>query len=136
MLDASMPTILATPLVSAVIIALFLRRKGNLAAGVSVAAAGILCALSLKLIFGGGAEDVAYKWIELGALRIDLGFLWNANTATMLFVVAFVGFWIHVFSLGYMHNDEAKARYFGGLSIFMFSKQHVIIVFYRAVFWW
>ena len=138
MLDASMPTILATPLVSAVIIALFLRRKGNLAAGVSVAAAGILCALSLKLIFGGGAEDVAYKWIELGALRIDLGFLWNANTATMLFVVAFVGFWIHVFSLGYMHNDEAKARYFGGLSIFMFSMLGIVFadnLFMLFIFW-
>ena len=138
MFEASMPTILLTPLISAVIIALFLRRKGNLAAGVSVAAAGILCILSLQLIFGEGGNPVTYKWLELGALQINLGFLWDPNTATMLFVVAFVGFWIHVFSLGYMHDDEGKARYFGGLSIFMFSMLGIVFadnLFMIFIFW-
>ena len=139
MFDASMPTILATPLIAAAIIALFLRRQGNLAAGVSVAAAGILCVLSLKLIFGGEeVEPFTHKWLELGALKIDFGFLWNHNTATMLFVVAFVGFWIHVFSLGYMHDDEAKARFFGGLSIFMFSMLGIVFadnLFMIFIFW-
>ena len=97
-----------------------------------MAAAGILCVLSLQLIFGNGAESIAYKWLEIGSLRIDMGFLWNHETATMLFVVAFVGFWIHVFSLGYMNDDESKARYFGGLSIFMFSM--LGIVFMRQPF--
>ena len=60
-----MLTILVTPLISAALIALFLRRQGNLAAGVSVAAAGILCVLSLQLIFGNGAESIAYKWLEI-----------------------------------------------------------------------
>ena len=83
MFDASMPTILATPLIAAAIIALFLRRQGNLAAGVSVAAAGILCVLSLKLIFGGEeVEPFTYKWLELGALKIDFGFLWNCYCNT------------------------------------------------------
>ncbi|MBT4224453.1 MAG: NADH-quinone oxidoreductase subunit L [Opitutae bacterium] len=138
MFDASMPTILLTPLISAVIIALLLRRQGNLAAGVSVAAAGIICVLSLKLIFGKEGLNTSYKWLELGALQINLGFLWDANTATMLFVVAFVGFWIHVFSLGYMHNDEGKARYFGGLSIFMFSMLGIVFadnLFMIFIFW-
>mgnify|MGYP002820826769 FL=1 len=133
-----MLTILVTPLISAALIALFLRRQGNLAAGVSVAAAGILCVLSLQLIFGNGAESIAYKWLEIGSLRIDMGFLWNHETATMLFVVAFVGFWIHVFSLGYMNDDESKARYFGGLSIFMFSMLGIVFadnLFMIFIFW-
>ena len=56
----------------------------------------------------------------------------------LLFVVSFVGFLIHVFSLGYMADDDAKARYFGGLSIFMFSMlgitlaDNLIMIF---VFW-
>ena len=79
MFDASMLTILVTPLISGALIALFLRRQGNLAAGVSVAAAGILCVLSLQLIFGNGAESIAYKWLEIGSLRIDMGFLWNLS---------------------------------------------------------
>ena len=138
MFDPSMLTILVTPLISAALVALFLRRQGNLAAGVSVAAAGILCVLSLQLIFGNGAESIAYKWIEIGSLRIDMGFLWNHETATMLFVVAFVGFWIHVFSLGYMNDDESKARYFGGLSIFMFSMLGIVFadnLFMIFIFW-
>ena len=133
-----MLTILVTPLISAGLIALFFRRQGNLAAGVSVAAAGILCVLSLQLIFGNGAESIAYKWLEIGSLRIDMGFLWNHETATMLFVVAFVGFWIHVFSLGYMNDDESKARYFGGLSIFMFSMLGIVFadnLFMIFIFW-
>ena len=56
----------------------------------------------------------------------------------MLFVVAFVGFWIHVFSLGYMNDDESKARYFGGLSIFMFSMLGIVFadnLFMIFIFW-
>ena len=131
---------LVTPLISAVVIALFLRRQGNLAAGVSVAAAGIVCLLSIKLIWGGGPEEghVTYKWMHLGALKMNLGYLWNSNTATMLFVVSFVGFWIHIFSLGYMHDDEGKARFFGGLSIFMFSMLGIVLadnLFMIFIFW-
>ena len=140
MFDAELANILVTPFISAVIIALFLRKHGNLASWVSVAAAGILCALSLSLIFGDGPKDpnASCRWMELGAVTINMGFLWDANTATMLFVVAFVGFWIHVFSLGYMHDDEAKARFFGGLSIFMFSMLGIVFadnLFMIFIFW-
>ena len=42
-------------------------------------------------------------------------------------MVAFVGFLIHVFSLGYMADDPARGRYFGGLSIFMFSMLGIVL---------
>ena len=140
MFTAELANILVIPLISAAIILLFLKDKGETASIVSVAAAGLLMVLSLKYIFGGGPQEahVAYTWMELGALKIDMGFLWDANTATMLFVVAFVGFWIHIFSLGYMHDDEAKARYFGGLSIFMFSMLGIVFadnLFMIFIFW-
>jgi NADH-quinone oxidoreductase subunit L len=138
--DIQLAHILVVPLISAVFIALFLRQKGTLASLVSVAAAGLLCGLALYLIFGDGpkAAHVSYRWMELGAVTINMGFLWDANTATMLFVVAFVGFWIHIFSLGYMHDDEAKARFFGGLSIFMFSMLGIVFadnLFMIFIFW-
>ena len=140
MFTAELANILVIPLISAAVILLFLRTKGEIASLVSVGAAGLLMVLSLKYIFGGGPAEThwAYTWMELGALKIDMGFLWDANTATMLFVVAFVGFWIHIFSLGYMHDDEAKARYFGGLSIFMFSMLGIIFadnLFMIFIFW-
>ena len=45
----------------------------------------------------------------------------------MLLMVTFVGFLIHLFSLGYMADDAAPARYFGGLSIFMFSMLGIVL---------
>ena len=50
----------------------------------------------------------------------------------------FVGFLIHVFSLGYMHDDAARARFFGGLSIFMFSMIGIVLadnLFMIFIFW-
>jgi NADH-quinone oxidoreductase subunit L len=140
MFTAELANILVIPLISAAVILLFLRTRGEIASLVSVASAGFLMVLSLKCIFGSppAESELGYKWMELGALQIDLGFLWDANTATMLFVVAFVGFLIHIFSLGYMHDDEAKARYFGGLSIFMFSMLGIVFannLFMIFIFW-
>jgi NADH-quinone oxidoreductase subunit L len=56
-----------------------------------------------------------------------MGFLFDGTAATMLAMVAFVGFLIHVFSLGYMADDKARGRFFGGLSIFMFSMLGIIL---------
>lgn len=122
-------TILFTPLIAAVIIALFLRRGGYVAAGVSVAAAGIIMvlALSFLLTWDGSVQTPGINWLNLGHFQIELGFLINDYTATMLAVVAFVGFWIHIFSVGYMGDDAHKGRFFGGLSIFMFSMLGIVL---------
>ena len=44
-----------------------------------------------------------------------------------MFIVAFIGTLVHIFSLGYMKDDEGKARYFAGLSIFMFSMTGIVL---------
>ncbi len=113
--------LLAFPLLSAVLIAFFFRRNGTVASGISVAAAALALATAGHLIFR--LENFEYNahWIELGAFSVSFGFLINDLAKLMLFVVAFVGFLVHVFSLGYMKDDADKARFFGGLSIFMFS---------------
>ena len=56
----------------------------------------------------------------------------------MLAIVGIVGLCVHVFSLGYMRDDSAKARYFGGLSIFMFSMIGIVLadnLFMMFIFW-
>jgi len=132
--------VLLVPLVSAALIALFLRRRGGLATTVSVTAAGALAALSLLLIFGGDAArfTTSVEWLRLGDFSLSLGFLFDDLAALMLFVVSFVGFFIHLFSVGYMHEDKARARYFGGLSIFMFSMLGIVLadnLFMIFIFW-
>jgi NADH-quinone oxidoreductase subunit L len=130
--------ILLLPLASAAIIALFLRRHGALAAAVSVTAAAALAALSLCLILGGQRFTTSMEWLHLGRLHISLGFKFDDLAALMLFVVSFVGFFIHLFSTGYMRDDKARARYFGGLSIFMFSMLGIVFadnLFMMFIFW-
>jgi NADH-quinone oxidoreductase subunit L len=66
-------------------------------------------------------EQVSYAWTAgtLDGLRINVAFLLDPLAAVMLFIVTFVGFLIHVYSVGYMGHDEGYARYFAYLNLFM-----------------
>ena len=124
--------VLLTPLISAVVIALFLRKQGDIAAYLSCFSALAIACLSIQLfsIIPTGQEiyiTIFKDYFQMGTFSFDLGFLINPDTLTLLFVVSFVGFWIHIFSLGYMRTDDGKARYFGGLSVFMFSMLGIVI---------
>jgi len=131
--------ILLVPLLSAAVIALFLRRRGTLASYVSVAAAAEIAVVSAMLIFGGQRNfPASIEWLRFGGFAVSFGIKFDDLAALMLFVVSFVGFFIHVFSLGYMRDDAAKARFFGGLSVFMFSMCGIVLadnLFMIFVFW-
>ncbi len=115
-------TLLAAPLAAVLLIAFFFRRVGGLAQFLSVGAAAVIAAVTAQLIFRTPGDVVAsVPWLELGAFKLSLGFLVNDLAKLMLAVVAFVGLLIHVFSIGYMHRDKNVARFFGGMSFFMFS---------------
>jgi NADH-quinone oxidoreductase subunit L len=119
--------ILAVPFLSAGLIALFFRRQGNIAAGISIAAAAVVLVSSLALVFGGERPDQQWVWLQLGEYTLSLGIYFNDLAALMLFIVAVVGFFIHIFSLAYMRDDPDKARFFAGLSLFMFSMTGVVL---------
>ena len=130
--------LLVLPLVSAAVIALFLRRHGALASYVSVATAGVIAAISLILLQHGERFEASVEWLRFGSFAVNLGIKFDDLAALMLFVVGVVGFLIHVFSLGYMHDDTARARFFGGLSIFMFSMLGIVLadnLFMIFIFW-
>lgn len=113
--------LLAIPLFSATLIAFFFRRSGGVATGVSIAAAALILATALHLIFKVDNFEYNVSWVEIGSFSVAFGFLIDDLAKLMLFVVAFVGFLVHVFSYGYMKEDPDRGRFFGGLSIFMFS---------------
>ncbi len=136
--------ILLTPLVAAIVSAFFFRRSRVVAPAISVAAAGVITVASLALLLGldpanptahatlPGFALGGFKELETFGLSID------KNGATMLFVVTFVAFWIHVFSVGYMDDDKARGRFFAGLSVFMFSILGIILaenLFMTFIFW-
>ncbi len=66
-------------------------------------------------------EKVFYSWILLDKLKVDFGVLIDNLSAIMAFVVTFVSFWIHFYSVEYMRKDESYARYFSYLNFFVFA---------------
>ncbi len=126
-MDFPCTALLLLPLFSAVTILLFFRNSGRTASLLSVGAAGGILLLSIIAIFGESQPaqldelEGRMTWLRIADLEVHAGFLLDAEAKVLLFVVSFVGFLIHVFSLGYMSDDPGKARYFGGLSLFMFS---------------
>ena len=78
---------------------------------------------------GLGWDDDVYVWMPAGPLltaadgvkdfSIGMGFLLDPLSCVMLFVVTFVGFWIHLYSVGYMSHEEGFQRYFTYLNLFM-----------------
>ena len=132
------PYVLLEPLWAAVLIALFLRRRGNLAAGLSVLAATLVAFRALQMALSGVRYEGAVEWLRLGNFALSLGVKYDDLAALMLCIVGIVGLCVHVFSLGYLHDDAAKGRYFGGLSIFMFSMIGIVLadnLFMMFIFW-
>jgi NADH-quinone oxidoreductase subunit L len=97
----------------------------RLTTAVAIGAPGLSLLLSLGIIWQyigrvhpAPFEQILYPW-TVGPLRIDVAFLLDPLSAVMLFVVTFVGFWIHVYSIGYMAEDPGYQRYFTYLNLFM-----------------
>jgi len=132
------PRILEIPFLAAAVIALFLRRQGRVAAIVSVLAAAFVCYAGLTLGLNGARGADSWSWLTFGHFNLSIGYKFDDLAALMLSIVGIVGLCVHVFSLAYMADDESKARYFGGLSIFMFSMLGIVFadnLFMMFIFW-
>src|SRR3954452_13965898 len=93
--------LLAVPLASALIIALFLRRHGGLAATISVAAATYIAVHALVLALGADTRHgINEEWVKLGDFTVSIGVKYDDLAALMLVIVGIVGLCVHVFSLG------------------------------------
>jgi NADH-quinone oxidoreductase subunit L len=65
--------------------------------------------------------DQVYPWLSLGTLRVDVAFWVDPLSAVMILVVTGVGGLIHLYSIGYMHEDRSYWRYFAFLNLFTFA---------------
>src|SRR6202171_1490086 len=119
---------LLLPLVSAGAITLFSRRLKALSSLISVAAVlgSFLCSC---LIFG--QKDLSapeLRWIDFGTVfAVPFGFVLDDLSRMMLVLVSGIGALIHIYSLGYMRDDEGKSRYFAALSLFMFAMLGIVL---------
>ena len=116
------------PLLTAGVIALFLRKKHDVAAWLSVGSGLVFSGIGLYLIYSGQRFSWSQSWLSIGEdFQLSYGVLFNDLSALMLLVLIIVGLLVQVFSLGYMRNDPGKARFFAGLSVFMFSMLGIVL---------
>ncbi len=116
--------LLFLPLVIAAANQLILKRTG-LAPIVSTSSA--LTTFILAVLLLGKNETSHFPWATIGDFSINIGIKLDQLSTGMMIVVTGVGLLVHIFSLAYMKEDAAKARYFTGLSLFMFSMTGIVL---------
>jgi NADH-quinone oxidoreductase subunit L len=120
--------VLLAPLVSAGVITLFTLRWKALSSFISIAAVLVSFACSCLIFAKSNIAAVEFTWIDIaGVFKAPLGFTLDQLSKTMLVLVSGVGATIHIYSLGYMRDDEGKSRYFGALSLFMFAMLGIVL---------
>jgi NADH-quinone oxidoreductase subunit L len=130
--------LLIAPLAATVAILLRFHKVHNYAIGASVGSAALCFGIALLVAAGWVPEPKSFTWIDLPGFQVDFSMIFDPLSKGMLLVVTGVGLLIHIYSIGYMAHDPSKGRFFGGLSIFMFSmtgitlSSNLIMLF---VFW-
>ena len=138
-------TIALAPLAAAVAAGLFGRTIGRAGAhSVTIAAVGLSCVLSCyvlyQILFHGQApyNGVVYTWLVSDGLTMDVGFLIDRLSAMMMAVVTFVSLMVHIYTIGYMHDDDGYQRFFSYISLFTFSMLMLVMSnnFMQLFFGW
>ena len=82
----------------------------------------ILSAMTLSAVIDGARlNETLYTWMVVGGLKMEVGFLIDGLTAMMMCVVTFVSLMVHLYTIGYMEEDEGYNRFFSYISLFTFS---------------
>ena len=99
------------------------RRLSHTLTILGVLVAFILSALTLKSVALDDARlnETLYTWMVVGDLKMEVGFLVDGLTAMMMCVVTFVSLMVHIYTIGYMEEDEGYNRFFAYISLFTFS---------------
>jgi NADH-quinone oxidoreductase subunit L len=99
------------------------RRLSHSLTILGVLVAFIISAMTLKSVAIDGARfnETLYTWMNVGGLKMEIGFLVDGLTAMMMCVVTFVSLMVHIYTIGYMEEDEGYNRFFAYISLFTFS---------------
>ena len=136
------------PLAGSLIAGLFgTRFFGNLigrTASHSVTIMGVLIAFLISLhalaeVIGGATySGTLYTWMTVAGVKLEIGFLIDSLTAMMMCVVTFVSLMVHIYTIGYMQDDEGYNRFFAYISLFTFAMLMLVMSnnFLQLFFGW
>jgi NADH-quinone oxidoreductase subunit L len=99
------------------------RRLSHSLTILGVLVAFVISAMTLKSVAIDGARfnETLYTWMQVGGLKMEVGFLVDGLTAMMMCVVTFVSLMVHIYTIGYMEEDAGYNRFFAYISLFTFS---------------
>ncbi len=138
-------TIVLAPLAGAVLAGLFGRQLGRAGAHwvtiLSVAVSFVLSAWVLKAMLLDGLASYngsVYTWMVSEGVRMEVGFLVDRLSALMMVVVTFVSLMVHIYTIGYMHDDPGYQRFFSYISLFTFAMLMLVMSnnFLQLFFGW
>lgn len=119
-------TMLVAPLITALITLLLRQRRGTLWLSISGVAVSFVAALLLSQ--SPAAGTVHYTWLVLAEGRqLTFGFSLDWLSRIIALLVTFVSLMVHIYSIGYMHDDAGINRYFGFLGLFTFSMLGIVL---------
>ena len=131
------------PLIGAIVAGLFGRLVGRSGAHVVTIAGVAISFIASVLVFqdvlaGNTFNGTVYTWMVLGDLSLEVGFLIDPLSAMMMLVVTFVSLMVHVYTIGYMHDDPGYQRFFSYISLFTFSMLMLVMSnnFLQLFFGW
>src|SRR5438094_1626729 len=120
--------ILLAPLVSAAVITLFTLRLKTLSSSISIVAMLVSFACSCVIFAQHTTAAAEFTWIGIRSVfQVPFGLTLDPLSRTMAVLVSGVGAVIHIYSLGYMRDDEGRSRYFAALSLFMFAMLGIVL---------
>jgi NADH-quinone oxidoreductase subunit L len=100
----------------------------------------VISAMTLWSVSHDGARfnQTIYEWMVVGGLKMEVGFLVDGLTAMMMCVVTFVSLMVHIYTIGYMEEDEGYNRFFAYISLFTFAMLMLVMSnnFLQLFFGW
>jgi NADH-quinone oxidoreductase subunit L len=131
------------PLFGAAIAGLFCRVLPRWVAHTAAIAGVAIAFLASVYIFqdvraGNTFNGTVYEWLTAGDYRFQVGFLIDQLTVTMMLVVTFVSLMVHIYTIGYMHDDPGYNRFFSYIALFTFSMLMLVMSnnFMQLFFGW
>ncbi len=136
--------IVLLPLLGALVAGLFGRFVGRAGAHtVTILGVAASCALSCHVLWQllQGAptfNENVYGWLQAGSISINVGFMIDKLSAMMMVVVTFVSLLVHIYTIGYMAEDDGYTRFFSYISLFTFSMLMLVMSnnFMQLFFGW
>jgi NADH-quinone oxidoreductase subunit L len=131
------------PLVGALVSGLLCMKIGNRAAHSITIFGMVVSTVGAAVVFydvlqGHSYNGPVYTWLISGETRYEIGFLIDRLSAIMMLVVTFVSLMVHVYTIGYMHDDPGYNRFFSYISLFTFSMLMLVMAnnFLQLFFGW